>query len=352
MGAVVAPYMISCAIATGDPFYAINYHTVYYRFAEQRPIDAPMSAMEYLRSKVADHPLRTLDTAINGLVFQPFVTKWNGFGEWVRGARFVLAPLAIAGLVAMTFWGAGRLVLVALFGSLLPYIFTWNVGGGGEWRFTMHAYPFFLVAVGVAVVGIARGLIVLRRGRPQISRARVITFAFQMAAICLTAGAGLAWYFGMPWLVLREAIVRNESTSIETGERDRVFYRDGWAKPHVEGITARYSVADRATIRIPLPERRGYDLVLRLDPVTPTAPESVDVLFNRHLVGRLRLTWNPERVGSYRVRLREDIVNSGSNEVIIIPSSVMPAAAAGPKLAWLDPAEEVGVRLWYARVIP
>ena len=108
----------------------------------------------------------------------------------------------------------------------------------------------------------------------------------------------------------------------------------------------------RATIRIPLPERRGYDLVLRLDPVTPTAPEAVDVLFNRHLIGRLRLSWNPERVGSYRLRLREEIVNRGSNEVIIIPSSVMPAAAAGPKLAWLDPAEEVGVRLWYARVIP
>ena len=39
MGAVVAPYLISCAIATGDPLFAINYHTVYYRFAEQRPID-------------------------------------------------------------------------------------------------------------------------------------------------------------------------------------------------------------------------------------------------------------------------------------------------------------------------
>jgi hypothetical protein len=352
MGAVVAPYMISCAIATGDPLYAINYHTVYYRFAERRPIDTPMSAMEYLRSKAADHPLRTLDTAVNGLVLQPFVTKWNGFGEWIRGARFVLAPLAIAGLVAMTFFGAGRLVLVALLGSLLPYIFTWNVGGGGEWRFTMHAYPFFLVAVGVAVVGIGRGVMALRHGRPQFSRQRNITAGIQMAAICLTASAGLMWYFGMPWLVLSEAIALNESTSIETGERDRVFYRDGWAAPHVEGITARYSVGDRATIRIPLPERRGYDLVLRLDPVTPTAPESVDVLFNRHLIGRLRLSWNPERVGSYRLRLREEIVNRGSNEVIIIPSSVMPAAAAGPTLAWLDPAEEVGVRLWYARVIP
>ena len=151
-----------------------------------------MSAMEYLRSKVADHPLRTIDTAVNGLVLQPFVTKWNGFGEWIRGARFVLAPLAIAGLVAMAFFGAGRLVLVALLGSLLPYIFTWNVGGGGEWRFTMHAYPFFLVAVGVAVVGIVRGVLgpATRSAANSRERGRHDR-RLQRAAICLTAGAGL-----------------------------------------------------------------------------------------------------------------------------------------------------------------
>ena len=48
----VAPYLISCAIAYGDPLIAINYHTGYYRFAEDRPIDTPMSAAEYLRGKI------------------------------------------------------------------------------------------------------------------------------------------------------------------------------------------------------------------------------------------------------------------------------------------------------------
>ena len=92
--------------------------------------------------------------------------------------------------------------------------------------------------------------------------------------------------------------------------------------------------------------------MLRLDPVTPASPEHVDVLFNRHLVGRLRLSWNPERVGSYRLQLREDIVNAGSNELIIIPSCVTPAGSAGPRFAWLDPGERIGVRLWYVRVLP
>jgi hypothetical protein len=83
--------------------------------------------------------------------------------------------------------------------------------------------------------------------------------------------------------------------------------------------------------------------------VTPTSPEHVDVLFNRHLIGRLRLSWNPERVGSYRLRVREEIVTAGSNELILVPSSVMPAGSAGPRFAWLDPAERIGVRLWYVR---
>jgi hypothetical protein len=133
-----------------------------------------------------------------------------------------------------------------------------------------------------------------------VIRATVRPLAWRGAAIAAVAVLGTTWYLGMPWYVIREAIADGESTSIETGDRDRVFYRRGWSPSHVENITVRVSRDERAVVRLPLPERRAYDLVLRLDPVTPTAPETVDVLFNRHLVGRFRLSWNPERVGSYR----------------------------------------------------
>ena len=45
-------------------------------------------------------------------------------------------------------------------------------------------------------------------------------------------------------------------------------------------------------------------------------------------------------------------VNAGSNELIVIPTSVMPAGSAGPRFAWLDPADRIGVRMWYVRVLP
>ena len=349
--ALVAPYLISCAIATGDALLAINYHTGYYRFAEDQPIDKPVSAAEYVRGKFAGRPLRTLDTGLNGLFVQPFINKWHGFNEWMPGFGATARAAAVAGIAALLFSGAGRLILVVLLGSLVPYMFTWNVGGGGAWRFTMHAYPVFFIASAIAVAGAARGIRALPRERAAYNRALLVPLARRVAIVAVLATLGGAWYLGFPWLVTREAIAHGESTSIETGVRDRVFYRSGWSPPHVENITIRVNRGDRSVIRLPLPERRAYDIVLRMDPVTPTSPESVDVLFNRHLVARLRLTWTPDRVGSYRIRLREDIVTAGSNELIVVPASVMPAEAAGARFAWLDPKERIGIRLWYVRVV-
>jgi 4-amino-4-deoxy-L-arabinose transferase-like glycosyltransferase len=159
---VVAPYLISCAIAYGDPLIAINYHTGYYRFAENRPIDQPMSAAEYLRGKFAARPLAMLDTGLFGLFVQPFITKWHGFGPWLEGLGAALRAISLAGLAALPFFAAGRLVLVVLLGSLVPYMFTWNVGGGGAWRFTLAAYPIYFVAVGIALVGAVRGIRAVR----------------------------------------------------------------------------------------------------------------------------------------------------------------------------------------------
>ncbi len=352
MTIVVAPFLISCAIATGDPFFAINYHTSYYRFAENQPIHEPMSAAEYLRSKFVDRPIRTFDTGLNGLFVQPFITKWRGFEPWVEDFGTVVRAIAVVGLAALPFFAAGRLLLVILLGSLLPYILTWNVGGGGEWRFTMHAYPFFLVAAALAVVGGGRGVRAVASNPAVLRLAPVVPIAWRLAAVTAVAALGVAMYLGLPWYVTREAIAHGESTSIQTGARDRVFYRSGWSAPHFESITVRVSRGERAVVRLPLPEKRAYDIVLRIDPVAPTTPEEVNVLFNRHLVGRLQLSWNPERVGSYRLRLREDIVNAGSNELIVIPTSVMPAGSAGPRFAWLDPADRIGVRMWYVRVLP
>ncbi|HUE77373.1 MAG TPA: glycosyltransferase family 39 protein, partial [Longimicrobiales bacterium] len=352
LAAVVGPFLISCARATGDPLYAVNYHTLYYRFAEGRSIAEPMTVGEYLRLRISERPVATFDTGTTGLFVQPFVTKWNGFAPWGLALSPILPWLGVAGLAALPFFPAGRLLLVILLSSLLPYVFTWNVAGGGEWRFTMHAYPFYLLAASCALVGTIRAARAVARDPALLRRPVLASLAARAGAILVVAALGLAAHVALPWFVTREAIAHGDSTSVETGSRDLVFYRSGWSPPRPGNITVRVSVGERSVVRLPLPAKIEYDLVLRLDPVDPAAQEQVTVLFNRRLVGTLRLSSDPERMGSYRVRLREDLVKVGSNELTIIPHTLVEAGSAGPQFAWLDAAERIGVRLWYVRVLP
>ena len=150
---------------------------------------------------------------------------------------------------------------------------------------------------------------------------------------------------------MRETIANGADVSIETGGRDLSFYGAGWSRPYKDGVMVRVSCAERAIVRIPLPARRAYDIVLRLDPVAPERQERVTILLNRQLLGALHLSWNPERVGSYRLRLPADKVVAGVNELAIVPETVVPASSAGPRFAWIDPGERIGVRLWYVRVL-
>lgn len=346
---VIAPYLVSCALVLGDPLFAVNYHTIYYRSAEHMPIDRPMTAAEYLRVKVAARPIATLDTALNGLFVEPFVTKWNGFGRWFEGLGPVLQWLSLAGAGALACIPRGRLLLVILVTSVAPFMLTWNIGGGGEWRFTMHAYPFYVVAASIALAGGVRLVRVPAPGAER--RAAAARLARRAGAIVAAAALGAILYVGLPWFVVREAIAAGDSTSVETGRRDLVFYRSGWSAPHAEGVTVRVSRGERSTVHLPLAGRRDYDIVLRLDPADPSAQDRASVLLNGHLVGLLRLTWDPGRVGAYRVRVKAHMVRS-DNQLTIIPSTLVTAGAAGPRFAWLDAGGRIGVRLWYVRVLP
>ena len=350
---VVAPYLVSCAMATGDPFYALNYHTMYYSHAEGRPIDEPISAAEYVVTRLREHPVATLDTAFGGLFVQPFITKWHGFQWWLGGLDAVLRGLALVGIGGLAFLPAGRLMLLVLLASLAPYMLTWNVGGGNEWRFTMHAYPFYIIAAAwAAVSAVALAVAAVRRDplQPHLPVKRVAARAGFVGGVALF---GTMLYFTLPWFVAREAIANNEATSIETGPRDLLFYGygAGWSPSRIDGIQVRVSRGDRSVVRLPLPAGRDYDIALRLDPVDPAIQHEASVLFNRYFVGRLRLTWDPERVGAYRVRVRAGMVQS-FNQLTIVPDTLVQAGSAGPRFAWLEPDDRIGVRLWYVRVTP
>ena len=339
---VVGPYLLSCAIATGDPFYAIDYHTKYYRYSEGLSVAQPMSAAEYLRQKFAQHPIATMDVGTTGLIVRPFVTKWNGLDPWLPWLDTVLWWSALLGMAIWLFTSRGRLLILVLLSSLVPYAFTWNVGGGGQWRFTMHVYSIY------AVASIQAWWTLLSPGALR----SLPRYRWRIVAVASAAAIGVVAYAVLPWYVAREAIARGEAVNIETGTRDDVFYRRGWSAPRQDGaVTSRVSRQSQTSLHFPLPAVKPYEIVLRFDPVAPEIQQRVTVLFNRQLLGTLTVSWSPDRIGSYRLSLPVAWTRAGDNEITLVPDTLVAAAAGGPRYAWLDPAEKLGVRVWYLRVL-
>jgi hypothetical protein len=177
-------------------------------------------------------------------------------------------------------------------------------------------------------------------------------FVWRTAAVLALTMSAVALYVGMPWMVKREAIAAGEAVNVEAGERDRIFFRRGWSAPHPEGaVTVRVSQTGRAAVHFPLPAKRAYEIALRIDPVAPALQDRVTVLFNRQLLGRLRLSWDPERIGTYRLSLPAAWARAGDNEIELIQETMVSAAQAGPQFAWIDSSAQLGLRLWYLRVL-
>ena len=335
MAVIVAPFLINCAIATGDPFYAINNHTDFYLKREGVPDVTPISAVRYSLDKFESRPIAATDNAVRGIFVYPFSNKWVGLNDWYPGLGTVLACLAAAGLVAWLWQPEGRLLLAMFFGSLVPFSMTWRVLGGAEWRLTLFAYAFYLIAAFWAVEKAARfvrAALVARDAKPwaQVTRHQILRTVAIVLALVLVAGV---WSVAVPYALVREEFTYAGAATVMAGPRDRWFFVDGWSDLVVEGnVTTRFAAAPGATLRIPLPEARSYALTVRADPVDPSAAaqQIVHVSLNETHLGDLVLGWNPERIGEYRVTIPAGIVAPGSQ--------------------YLRLRSDTAFKLWYVRI--
>jgi hypothetical protein len=155
MAAVAAPYIINCWRTFGDPLYSINSHTVFYRARAGLTFDQPMSVREYLGMRWRQDPTELVMTGLQGLTTYPFEIKWIGFDYWKRGIGTPLMWLSMVGMAFGLWTRNGRFLALLLLASLVPYAFTWRIQGGGEWRFTMHAYPIYLFGAALAIERLA-----------------------------------------------------------------------------------------------------------------------------------------------------------------------------------------------------
>jgi hypothetical protein len=337
MTAIVAPFLINCAIATGDPFYAINNHTDFYLKREGAADLTPISAVSYSLAKFESRPIAATDNAVRGVFVYPFSNKWVGLDQWHPGLGTALACLAIAGLVAWLWVPEGRLLLVMFIGSLVPFSMTWTVLGGAEWRLTLFAYAFYLVAAFWVVDKTARLARPAFAGRgpgpwAQVSRRQILQPVAIVFALLVVA---VSWPVALPYAVAREALSYGDAATIMAGPRDRWFFADGWSGLVVEGnVTTRFAVAPGATLRIVLPEARSYGLTLRANPVARSAAgqQIVRVSLNGTPLEDVVLEWNPERIGQHQVTI--------------------PASIVSPGVQRLTLHSDAAFKLWYVRIVP
>jgi hypothetical protein len=288
------PFLFACWIAFGDPFHSINAHTVFYRGRAGLAHDEPMNALRFLAYQRG--PLELADTGLIGVTTYPFLNKWTDFDDWLPGASLLLSGAAFVGLIGFAFLPRARLLLLSLFAALLPYAFTWEVPGGNEWRFTLHAYPFYLVAAAWAFHAVFRSA---WRG--------ALLRGLAAAALLLP----LAWLAasGLHYLRIREDLRTGKSARVGAGPRDAFLFAHGWGPlRRFENGFSRQAGPAAATFRLPLVETRAYRATLRLRPLEAcAAPCTVSLALDGRPLGQVAATRDDAgRFGSAILELATD----------------------------------------------
>ncbi|MHC4831239.1 MAG: glycosyltransferase family 39 protein, partial [Planctomycetota bacterium] len=347
---LVGPYMFNCWRVFGDPLWSINHATEFYRERAGIEAETRMDTGSYLRMLARDAPIQFIDTALNGLTTYPFNNKWDGFRPWSPVLAVILEVASVLGLALFLWRGWGRRLLMVLGAALLPYAFTWRIAGGAEWRFTLYAYPFFLIAAFWAAHQVARFGWLLSREDFSFTRLEQRALLHRIAATMALGLIPWAVLLQLPHLALWEDLKAGRVANVRAGPRDQRYFVSGW-HPAVEGpnVTARFSRAGPSLVRVPMLAGNDHRITLRLHPYPGAAPQEVAVSVNGVPVADFELVWDPNRVGSYTIHVPARIVREEGNLIELRGSRVtrVPAQSAS---AFALPGQEVGFLLWYVNV--
>jgi hypothetical protein len=314
---VIAPFLINCAIEFGDPLFSINDNTKFYRMRENLPSEEPKSVSKYLNEKLMARPFKFIDIGLVGLTRYPFLNKWKGFNYLSPGLTKFLTSCALIGTVLLLFSAHGRLILIVLITSLIPYAFTYEIAGGFEWRFTMHAYPFYMIA-GALFLTVVGGAFFTKNTWRLFSDQSLSKKSF-----LITSGLVLFILAG-GWLILdksyfhriKEAIMNEEPVLVASGERDFEFFDKGWYQAvQMSGGTVRITKENASALSVPLKSAKEYRLILRINPVyeKPEKPSTYSVSVNNRSAGEIEVKEKVE--SAYVLQLPQGFAKDGLNEI-------------------------------------
>ena len=356
----VAPYLINCWIEFGDPLYAINAHTEFYRAREGLEAGTPMTWADYLGERASTRPVGFAERSLVGLTTYSFDNKWTGFDVWAPWLGPGLRWLALVGLLLLAWRPSGRLLLVGLLTALVPYAFTWHIRGGAEWRFTAHAYPVFLIA---ATFSLARVVSLVQSAAAPHPLRRLVKdrrrLAIRVAVTVLAGSTVWASLQLLPYWRMRENLRAGDPIAVMAGERDRVFFRRGWYRPTRNGnVVARFSRGETAAVHVPMLTATDHRLVVRLDPFEGAPQQRVVLRLNGYTIGSIVPAFSPARIGTYSFEIPGSVVAPGMNRLELTATHATDLASldAGQIARWagwdLPRDGRIAIMLWYVRVEP
>ena len=315
---LVAPYLVNCAVAFGDPFYAVNYHAGDFSRRAGLSLGGPTGVAAFLAS--LQGPFERFDTLWLGLTSVPFESKWTGFRNWSPFLGPALAWTALVGLSSWALRTEGRFFLVLLGGLLLPYAMIWEIPGGNNWRYTLPVYPFYLIGACALCGRIA--WLAAHRSFTSLGKE-----ALQIGGV---AAAGLLLANLLQYARVAEAVRRGRGALVEAGPRDGLILTDGWSWPEREGnIRLRHTQREAGLITLPMPG--GTNLAVRLR------------LYVRGLSGRVAVYLD----GAPLVTLDAPELPQIGNYRLVLPSSRLLEHRACLRL---EAAPGETILLWYVRL--
>jgi hypothetical protein len=283
---LAAPFMAACAIRFGDPFHAVNVHAGFYQRRAGLVGPGGGTALQFLlHSRL---PWEFVETGFLGLTTYPFLNKWAGLGGLVRGLGDLVRPLALVGLPVLLWRPGGALCVFAFLLSIVPYAWTWDIPGGGEWRFTLPIYALYLLSATGALEAFISGL---RHLSMVDYRRDAMRSALRVAATGALLALSLVWLSrALDWQRVQEGVRNGRPALIEAGPRAVRFFDTGWS--HVmgsDGGDAMEMTGLRARLHLPAAGKR-LRLILRVG-ANDRPPSSITVLAGRDVLATMTGPW-------------------------------------------------------------
>ena len=226
-----------------------------------------------------------------------------------------------------------------------------DVPGGSEWRFTLHAYPFYLVAAARFLTGLRVLTRPMRLGRSLWNWRRTVVPAVVGGVLVAVAGWWLA--IGLRYLRFREDVRTGEAARFEAGPRDRMFVGNGWYAPTLLGnVRVRFSHGRQSILDLPLTADGAMcgPCASTRSISTARRPNGARLLNARRW--RTCASRDDSRIGTYTVALPAAMVREGENRLELQAADSTRAASVGGGAQEVRGDRDVAFLFWYLRVEP